>query len=173
MWLCIMQHIPLFTLNANLPPITLPCLGSPPGTQSHVLELAGESSAWLMQPGKALRRVENEQWWLGYWFVFPHKKLSETSLPRLKQSIFLRQALCFKAQHQKGSTASCSFFFDCKAQQNYTYDQWNTFHCAPGCALDALQSPKERHTNTFSHLLRSPCINSTALLPLLQAIESM
>lgn len=83
---------------------------------------------------------------VGQWVFLPHKKPSETSLWRLKQSLFLREALCFEAKYQKGST-SCSFFFDCKAQPNYAHDKASNFHCVPGRALNALQSRREMHTN--------------------------
>lgn len=141
MWLCVMQHIRLFTLNGKFPPVALPHLGSPPGTQLCFLEWAGEFSALLTQPGKPLRRAESDckKWrWLGRWFVFPARSYQKP-LWKLKQSLFLREALCFKAEYQKGSISSCSFFFDCKTQPNYTYDKASGFLCVPG----------ETHTNTL------------------------
>lgn len=73
MWLCIMHHIHLFTLSGSSPLVALPCLGTPPSTQPYFLGWAGDSLAWLTQPGKPLTRAEsnrNKQWWLGGGFVF-------------------------------------------------------------------------------------------------------
>lgn len=110
-----------------------------------------QGSLWREQKATT---ISNGGWVVG--LSLPQESVS--SLQRLKQSLFLRDALCFEAVYQKGSTSSCYFFFYCKKQWHHAYDKASSFHSVPACALDVLHSPRAMHTNTLSRLLRSPCL---------------